>query len=69
VSADIKAAHRELTKAVMGKPGVSGTAIGLHDDKPCLVVYLSEKGAEGSVPRTVSGFQVITKMSGGFRRL
>jgi hypothetical protein len=69
VSPDIKAAHRELTKAVMGKPGVAGTAIGLHDDKPCLVVYLSEKGAEASLPRSVKGFPVVAKLSGGFRRL
>ena len=51
MSADIKAAHRELTKAVMGRPGLSGTAIGLHDGEPCLVVYLSEEGAGKSVPR------------------
>jgi hypothetical protein len=69
VSADIKAAHRELTKAVMGRPGVSGTAIGLHDGEPCLVVYLSEEGAGKSVPRSVKGFPVVTKLSGGFRRL
>ena len=53
----------------MGKPGVAGTAVGLHDDKPCLVVYLSDKGAERSMPRSVSGFRVVTKMSGGFRKL
>jgi hypothetical protein len=69
VSADIKAAHRELTKAVMGRPGVNGTAIGLHDGEPCLVVYLSEEGAGKSVPRSVKGFPVVTKLSGGFRRL
>lgn len=69
MSTEIKAAHRELTDKVIGKPGVSGTAIGLHDGEPCLVVYLSEEGAGKSVPRSVKGFPVITKLSGGFRRL
>ena len=69
MSADIKAAHKELTARVMGKPGVSGTAIGLHGGKPCLLVYLSDKDAGKSVPRSVKGFRVVTEVSGGFRRL
>ena len=69
MSGNIKAAHRELTSKVMGKPGVSGTAIGMHDGKPCLLVYLREKGAGKSVPRSVKGFVVVTQVSGSFRRL
>ena len=69
MSGDIKAAHRELTDRVMGKPGVSGTAIGMHDGRPCLVVYLREKGGGKSVPPSVKGFAVITEVTGGFRRL
>ena len=69
MSGDIKAAHRELTDKVMGTPGVRGTAIGMHGGKPCLVVYLSEKGSGESVPRSVKGFVVVTEVSGGFRRL
>ena len=69
MSGDIKAAHRELTSKVMGKPGVSGTAIGMHGGKPCLMVYLSEKGAGKSVPRSVDGFPVVTEVTGSFRRL
>jgi hypothetical protein len=69
VSGDIKAAHQELTGKVMGKPGVSGTAIGMHGGKPCLMVYLSEKGAGKSVPSSVKGFPVVTEVTGSFRRL
>jgi hypothetical protein len=69
VSGDIKAAHRELTRDVMGKPGVSGTAIGMHDGEACLVVYLTEKDAGKSVPRSVRGFPVRTEISGRFRKL
>ncbi len=69
MSGDIKAAHRELTGKVMGQPGVSGTAIGMDGGKPCLMVYLSEKGAGKSVPRSVKGFSVVTEVTGSFRRL
>ncbi len=69
MSADIKAAHRKLTDKVMGRPGVTGTAIGIHGGKPCLMVYLSERGAGRSVPSSVGGFPVVTEVTGSFRRL
>ena len=69
MSGDIKGAHSELTAKVMGTPGVSGTAIGLHKGEPCLVVYLTEKGAGESVPSSVRGFPVRTEVSGKFRKL
>ncbi len=69
MSGDIKAAHRKLTDKVMGKPGVTGTAIGMQGGKPCLMVYLNEKGAGRSVPRAVGGFPVVTEVTGSFRRV
>ena len=69
MSEDIKAAQRELTDRVMGKPGVAGTAIGLRDGEPCLVVYLSDKSGESSVPSKVKGFPVRTEVSGRFRKM
>lgn len=69
MSGDIKTAHQELTARVMGKPGVSGTAIGMNGGKPCLMVYLSDRAAAKSVPRSVKGFPVVTEVTGSFRRL
>jgi len=69
VSADIKAAHKKLTNKVMGKPGVTGTAIGMQGGTPCLKVYLSERGAGKSVPGSVGGFRVVTEVTGSFRRV
>lgn len=66
---DVKAAHRELTAKVMGRPGVSGTAIGQKGGKPCLTVYVSESKAGKGVPRRVGGFPVVIETSGAFRRL
>ena len=69
MSGDIKAAHEKLTSKVVGRDGVVGTAIGMTGGKPCLMVYLSEKGAGTSVPSSVGGFPVVTEVTGSFRRL
>ena len=66
---DIKTAHRELTGRVMGREGVSGTAIGERGGKPCLKVFLSDREAAGSVPKKVGGFPVVVEVTGSFRRL
>ena len=66
---DIKAAHRKLTSKVMGRAGVSGTAIGQRGGKPCLKVYVSDTEAGSSIPGSVGGFPVVVEKTGGFRRL
>ncbi len=69
MAGDITKAHRELTSRVMGKPGVSGTAIGQKAGKPCLKVYVNDAKAGRAVPSTVGGFRVVVENSGSFRRL
>ena len=69
MSGDIKAAHRELTGKVMGREGISGTAIGEKGGKPCLKVYVSDSKAGRSIPGRVGGFPVVVEKTGGFRRL
>jgi hypothetical protein len=68
MNARLEAAHEELTNRVMGRPGVSGTAIGESWGKPCLVVYVTEERVGVSLPRTVGGFRVEVKETGRFRR-
>jgi hypothetical protein len=65
----LEAAHRVLAAKVMGRPGVTGTAIGEVAGKPCLKVYLREEGAAGSLPQSVDGFRVVFEVTGSFRRL
>lgn len=67
--ADLNAAHDELTVAVMGREGVSGTAIGERGGKPCLKVYVDDREAGKEVPREVGGFPVVVEVTGPFRRL
>lgn len=69
MSGDIKAAHKALTAQVMGRPGVSGTAIGMSGGEACIMVYVTEKSAGKSVPRSFQGFKVVTEVTGSFRRL
>ena len=66
---DIKTAQRELNGKVMGRPGVSGTAIGESGGKPCLTVYVSDSKDGGSVPKRIGGFPVVVENTGEFRRL
>jgi len=69
VDPKLEEAHGKLTDRVMGRPGVSGTAIGEHCGKPCLKVYVTDAKAGKSVPRTVGGFRVVIEVTGSFRRL
>lgn len=66
---ELKAALRELTGKVMGKPGVTGTAIGKKHGKACLKVYVSLRGPGRAVPSHVRGFPVVVERTGTFKPL
>ncbi len=66
---DLKSAHKELTGKVMGRTGVSGTAIGQQGGKPCLKVYVSDSKAGRSVPKKIGGYRVVVEKTGKFKRL
>ena len=66
---DIQAAQRKLTGKVMGKPGVTGTAIGRKSGRDCLMVYTTGDVAAGLVPKKVGGFPVVVEKTGTFRKL
>lgn len=69
MAGDLKAAHRELSAKVMGRPGVSGTAIGEHRGRPCLKVYVSDRSVGRALPRNVGGYPVVVETTGTFERL
>ncbi len=64
----MKAALQELNRKVLGKPGVSGTAVGESDGTPCLVVYVSDAQARKSIPGRVRGVPVRVEVTGPFER-
>ena len=69
MSASIKKALATLSDRVMGRPGVSGVAVGNHAGQPCLVVYVADRGAAVGLPKAVDGFPVVSEVTGTFRRL
>jgi hypothetical protein len=70
---DLEAARKKLTREVMGRPGVSGTAVGERNGEPCLLVYLdggvSDRDGRRSIPERVGGYPVVVETTGSFRRL
>ena len=64
----MKAALSKLTKAVIDRPGVTGTAIGLSRGKPCLKVYVKDRRAAGRIPSRVDGHRVEIEETGTFGR-
>ena len=67
----IEDAHRRLSRRVMGRPGVVGTAIGVAAGKPCLKVYLASGGGgeRGRIPGSYEGYRVVVEKTGTIRRL
>ncbi len=64
----MKAALSKLTKKVIDRPGVTGTAIGLSGGKPCLKVYVKDRRAAGRIPSSVDGHRVEVEETGTFER-
>ncbi len=65
----MKGALGKLTKAVINRPGVTGTAIGLSRGKPCLKVYVQDRRAAGKIPSRIDGHRVDVEVTGAFKRL
>ena len=64
----MKGALDKLTKVVIDRPGVTGTAIGLSRGKPCLKVYVKDRHAAGKIPSSVDGHRVEVEETGTFHR-
>ena len=71
MAANIRDAHRRLSRQVMGRPGVVGTAIGIASGKPCLKVYVAHEvdGAKTRLPHSLEGYRVVVERTGTIRRL
>jgi len=67
----VEEAHARLTKKVIHLEGIAGTAVGLHDGKPCIKVYLEKDNPElrARIPRAEGEYLVVLEATGRFRRL
>lgn len=65
---DIDVALAHLSRRVLDLPGVTGTAIGLRNGRPCLMVYVSTftSALRREVPRSLRGFPVVVQEGGTF---
>lgn len=66
----IEKACAEVTRRVIGIDGVTGTAIGLKDGKPCVKVYLErdDPRLRARMPRSQGGVRVEVEVMGKVRR-
>jgi hypothetical protein len=69
VERDLQAALQELNDRVLGRPGVTGTAVGKRCCRTCLKVYVSDSSAKAGLPRKIRGFRVVVEKSGRIRPL
>lgn len=67
MSGKVKAALDELNRKVLGRPGVSGTAVGESGGAPCLLVYVNDAAARKGIPSRVDGVPVKVEVTGPFR--
>ncbi len=62
---------KDHTEELMSLPGVTGTAQGLCDDKPCIKVYVIKKTPEldQKIPDNLEGYQVMIEETGEIKAL
>ena len=61
----------EKTDQLMSIPGVEGTAIGLFENDPCIMILSSEAPQElrSQIPETLEGYNVVIQPTGTFQSL
>ena len=67
----IEQVQEKHTDRWMTIPGVQGTAIGMSEGKPCILILSSVKPGtlQDKIPSQVEGYPVVIKETGAFRAL
>jgi hypothetical protein len=67
----IERVREEHTDEWMAIPGVVGTAIGMSEGKPCVMIFTSSRTdhIRAQIPPEVEGYPVIVQETGAFRAL
>ena len=70
MSDSLERAQARVTRKVIDLEGVTGTAMGLCNGKPCIKVYLESDSStlRSRLPRSESGFPVVAEVTGKIRR-
>jgi len=66
---NIKNLIHQHADRLMKLPGVVGVGQGLHENKPCIRVFLQEDlpGVKKKIPNSLDGVSVVTQVTGPFR--
>ncbi len=61
----------ERTDQWMAVPGVEGTAIGIFEDRPCIMILSSAAPEQlrSKIPETLNGYNIVIKETGTFRAM
>ena len=67
----IEQVQENHTDRWMAMPGIQGTAIGMSEGKPCILILSSVKAEtlQDRIPSEVEGYPVIIRETGAFRAL
>jgi hypothetical protein len=67
----VESVQQEHTDTWMAIPGVVGTAIGVHEGKPCITILteVEAKQIRDQIPSTVEGYAVVIRYTGPIRAL
>ena len=67
----IEQVQEKHTDEWMAIPGVQGTAIGMSEGKPCILILssVSPETLHDKIPSIVEGYSVIVRESGAFHAL
>lgn len=70
MAVSVEQAQARVTRAVIGLPGVAGTAVGLSAGKPCVTIMIERDDAalRAKLPRSEAGFPVRIEVTGRFGR-
>ena len=71
VDKTIESVFEEYSDRLLSIPGVVGTALGKHKDKPCIKVYVTYRTGEllKQIPATLEGYRVKVQETGELRAL
>ena len=70
MSDPMERAQASVTRKVIDLEGVTGTAMGLCDGKPCIKVYIeaNSPSLRSRLPRSEGGYPVVVEVTGKIRR-
>lgn len=67
----IETVFTEYHDTIMALPNVAGISIGIHNNKPCIRIFVTHKTKKllNKIPNTLDKYPVVVQKTGEFRTL